>query len=304
MDLFDTIRLCNNLNQYLSAPRFWLPCNVVILATYIKKNKTTQDKIEKLITTENARAYLRNIRFYENLYNIPQHTTRMKEGISYSPLTIIDTHNTVNIATDTITSCIKNNINKDDLVCELDNVIGELHDNVCSHGKTFGFSMAQVYRERIDFAISDLGGGFLKVLQRAGVPNINNDLDAIKWCLIKNNTSTKFENREELDDPWRQSVPWDLIGQSPMGNYSFHEEDNHQGLGLDALLELHKKFSDSKLQIASGKIGVEYRNGDIYRTDSNVEWEGVAINLTIPTNKTSCYNTTNNDLDEILNMIG
>ena len=253
MDLFGTIRLCNNLNQNLSTPNFWLPCNVVILASYIKKNLIPLSDINRMITDLKARAYLRNIRFYETLYNIPLHTTRMMEGISYSPLTTIDTHDTVNLATNTITSCIKNNINKD-LVCELGNVIGELHDNVCSHGKTIGFSMAQVYTDRIEFAIADLGGGFLKVLKKANVPDINTDSDAIKWCLIKNNTSTKFENRE---DPWRQRIPWDLVGQSPMGNYHFQEEDNHQGLGLAALLELHQKFSDSRLQIASGKIGLE-----------------------------------------------
>lgn len=201
----------------------------------------------------------------------------------------------------TVTSCIQNHLNDNNLVGQLANVICELHDNVCSHGKSFGFSMAQVYTDRIEFAIADLGGGFLRVLQKAGVPGITTDLEAIQWCLKKNNTSTKYEKHDDFE----QSLPEDFMGISPMGcNSRFRTEDNHQGLGLDFLVDLHKKFSRSILQIASGKICVEFRNGTILKTDSDLEWKGVAINLTIPIDKTSCYNADISELDEILNMIG
>lgn len=303
MDLFGIIRLCNDLEKGLNVdlPRFLLPCNIVVLSTYIKKNQTPKNKIDGLINNT-AKEYLYNIGFYKELYQVPLNTRQRNSGYTYSPLTLIDFHDNVNTATTTVTSCIQNHLNDNNLVGQLANVICELHDNVCSHGKSFGFSMTQVYiNDRIEFAIADLGGGFLQVLQRAGVPNVTTDLEAIKWCLQKNNTSTKYEKHDDFE----QSLPEDFIGVSPMGcNSRFRTEDNHQGLGLDFLVDLHKKFSRSILQIASGKICVEFRNGNIHKTDSDLEWKGVAINLTIPTNKTPCYNTTNNDLDEILNMIG
>ncbi len=303
MDLFGIIRLCNNMEKGLNVvlPTFWLPCNIVVLSTYIKKNQTPKNKIDGLINNT-TKEYLYNIGFYKELYQVPLNTSQRNSGYTYSPLTLIDFHDNVNTATTNVTSCIQNHLNNDNLVGQLVNVICELHDNVCSHGKSFGFSMTQVYmNDRIEFAIADLGGGFLRVLQRAGVPEITTDLEAIQWCLQKNNTSTKYEKHDDFE----QSLPEDFIGVSPMGaNNRFRTEDNHQGLGLDFLVDLHKNFSDSKLQIASGKIGVEYRNGTIYRKDSNVKWEGVAINLTIPINKTPCYNTNISELDEILNKIG
>lgn len=108
---------------------------------------------------------------------------------------------------------MRNNINAQELLRSLTNVVGELHDNVCSHGKTFGFSMAQVCKDVAEFCIADLGGGFLKVLNRVHVPGISSDHDAIKWCLCRNNTSTSYEQR----DPWEQSLPPDFSGVNPMG---------------------------------------------------------------------------------------
>lgn len=303
MDLFGIIRLCNNMEKGLKVvlPTFWLPCNTVVLSTYIKKkNQTPKNEIDGLINNT-AKEYLYNIGFYKELYQVPLNTRQRNSGYTYSPLTLIDFHYNVNTATTTVTSCIQNHLNDKNLVGQLANVICELHDNVCSHGKSFGFSMAQVYTDRIEFAIADLGGGFLRVLQRAGVPEITTDLEAIQWCLQKNNTSTKYEKHDDFE----QSLPEDFMGISPMGcNSRFRTEDNHQGLGLDFLVDLHKKFSDSKLQIASGEMGVEYKNGAICRKDSNLKWEGVAINLTIPLDKRPCYNTDISELDEILNMIG
>lgn len=302
MDLFGIIRLCNNMEKGLKVvlPDFWLPCNTVVLSTYIKKKQTPKNEIDGLINIT-PKEYLYNIGFYKELYHVPLNTRQRNSGYTYSPLTLIDFHDNVNTATTTVTSCIRNHLKDNNLVGQLANVICELHDNVCSHGKSFGFSMAQVYTDRIEFAIADLGGGFLRVLQRAGVPEITTDLEAIQWCLQKNNTSTKYEKHDDFE----QSLPEDFMGISPMGcNSRFRTEDNHQGLGLDFLVDLHKKFSDSKLQIASGEMGVEYKNGAICRKDSNLKWEGVAINLTIPLDKTSCYNTDISELDEILNLIG
>lgn len=302
MDLFGIIRLCNNMEKgsKVVLPTFWLPCNIVVLSTHIKKNRIQKNEINGLINNP-TKEYLHNIGFYKELYQVPLNTSQRNSGYTYSPLTLIDFHDNVNTATTTVTSCIQSHLNDNNLVGQLANVICELHDNVCSHGKSFGFSMAQVYKDRIEFAIADLGGGFLRVLQRAGVPGITTDLEAIKWCLQKNNTSTKYEKHNDFE----QSLPEDFMGISPMGcNSRFRTEDNHQGLGLDFLVDLHKKFSRSILQIASGKICVEFRNGTILKTDSDLEWKGVAINLTIPIDKTPCYNTDISELDEILNMIG
>ena len=77
-------------------------------------------------------------------------------------------------------------------------VIGELHDNVWSHGNSFGFSIAQKYKDKIIFAVVDTGLGFKKVLNNANIEDINSDIDAIEWCLQKGNTSTQSKIEDEI----------------------------------------------------------------------------------------------------------
>lgn len=68
MDLFGIIRLCNDLEKGLNVdlPRFLLPCNIVVLSTYIKKNQTPKNKIDGLINNT-AKEYLYNIGFYNRV---------------------------------------------------------------------------------------------------------------------------------------------------------------------------------------------------------------------------------------------
>ncbi|MDO9316599.1 MAG: hypothetical protein Q7V56_00160 [Gammaproteobacteria bacterium] len=70
------------------------------------------------------------------------------------------------------------------------NVVGELHDNVWSHGKSTGFSMAQKFKVPyeedyfIEFALADMGLGLRGEMIRAG-KEVSSHEAAIEWCLKK-----------------------------------------------------------------------------------------------------------------------
>lgn len=102
---------------------------------------------------------------------------RKNAGNTYSPLVLLENPEMTEQATGEINSCIRRLFDKDGYgvfvrsMCEL---VGDLLDNVWSHGKSTGFSMAQRWsnssnRFHFEFAVSDCGYGFLRELQRAGM---------------------------------------------------------------------------------------------------------------------------------------
>lgn len=175
------------------------------------------------------------------------------------------------------------------------NVIGELHDNVWSHGKACGFSMIQNYRSYISFALADSGKGFLRVLQEAGVPGINTHMDALKWCLKAGNSSTSFRH----EDPWAQSIPWDCNDSPiPAQVKTFEDEDHHEGLGLSLLINLITRTS-GYLDIISGNAQYEIRDGcRVAETAPVHPWQGVIIRFDIPC--ASIRQQENQEVDSLL----
>ena len=154
-------------------------------------------------------------------------------------------------------------------------VIGELHDNVWSHGNSFGFSIAQKYKDKIIFAVVDTGLGFKKVLNNANIEDINSDIDAIEWCLQKGNTSTQ----SKIEDEWAQARPSDMI-DNPFKDTSIstksQNENHHEGLGLFKLMDLVKK-TNGYVEILSGDAVKIVSGPHEYDVSSKISWQGVAI---------------------------
>ncbi|ATD64319.1 hypothetical protein CGZ65_01430 [Neisseria weixii] len=147
------------------------------IAAHLKKNPITLDCFQ--VQSESIQSYLATIGFNEALWNIPCTNYRHNIGSTYSVLTLLDNEEATDSANTQIISCISNfttNYQSEGLN-SLKEVIGEVHDNVWSHGKSTGFSMTQLYKKagKIEFALADLGGGFLKELNRVNLPISTHD---------------------------------------------------------------------------------------------------------------------------------
>ncbi len=166
---------------------------------------------------------------------------------------------------------------------EIDYAVGELHDNVISHSGGAGFSTAQVYNRndhhQLSIAVVDSGNGLLREVHRK-VPEITSHSDAIRWCLIKGNTTARPEPE------FGQRRPGDYEGMdNPYGDQVEirRREVHHKGDGLWHLSELvqavHGNFwiwsgNAHYLLQSDGQGGYQgiIRNTDFY-------WNGVAIEV-------------------------
>ncbi|HID8167779.1 hypothetical protein ACQKEC_14420 [Serratia marcescens] len=212
---------------------------------------------------------------------------RINVGTNYSLVTALQNVEAVDTATSSINSCVRRLTFPDRVdyprgVTELTHVIGELHDNVWSHGRSTGFSFAQRWavprtnrtEHFIEFALADCGLGFLRELNRANIPNINSHQDAIDWCIQEGNSS----KHADLKDDWEQQVPDDFMGGSMFGKGVAVKEksNNHQGLGLAHLMKLVKTY-EGELQLATGNVCLQANGDAVSYTELPVEWPGVAI---------------------------
>lgn len=205
---------------------------------------------------------------------------RVHAGQNYSPLVLLDTPELAERAIGEINGCIRRLFPEDEYskfvasICEL---VGDLLDNVWSHGKSSGFSMAQRWGGDRDgfffeFAIADCGLGFLRELRRVGIPGINGHRDAIAWCIQKGNSTKK-----RLVDPWAQRLPSDVMGNPMPGLGVVVESDNHHlGLGLAKLVAATERFK-GRLWLASGDalLNIHPHRGRTYE-NIDIEWQGVA----------------------------
>ena len=256
-------------------PGYW-----VIVATLAKQKKYTASNI--VFHNDYQERYASAIALHENLVDSEVYTKhRMGKGRAYSPLTQLRSKHDVNMASSMINGSIRHQcgeITGHPGVVGLCNIVGELHDNVWSHGQSTGFSLSQAYQGQIEFALADMGLGLKGEMARTGI-KIASDKDAIDWCMLRGN-STKLNNRET--DEWSQRVTDDLIGRSPFGDNisTFDSENNHQGLGLAKLKELVMKYN-GHLVIASGNSLYSYNNYSSTArnnyTNLNDYWQGVAI---------------------------
>lgn len=208
---------------------------------------------------------------------------RINKGANYSPLAVLDAEEKTNEATHDVAGCIRTWFNGSGLepfAAELCDVVGDLHDNVWSHAKSPGISMAQKWCQQesncLEFALADAGYGFLAELERSGVKNKTGIVDAegaIAWCIVRGNSSKIKE-----EDPWTQRLPEDAMG-NPIGPIAKikTKENNHLGLGLAKLVELVTKFK-GQLWLASGDamLTIDSKGGRKYQR-LPFNWKGVLL---------------------------
>ena len=206
--------------------------------------------------------------------------SRKRAGENYSPLVLLESREETDGATGEINRCIRGLFGEEQYaefvssICEL---VGDLLDNVWAHGKATGFSMAQKWSDSpgflFEFAVADCGYGFLRELQRVGIPNIADDQAAIEWCIQPGN-STKKRNVDE----WEQRLPPDVMG-NPMGRFGrvVESDSHHMGLGLAKLISAVDQFH-GRCWLASGS-SMLCITPDGRRTYTNIPipWKGVAI---------------------------
>lgn len=212
---------------------------------------------------------------------------RINQGTRYCPLTVIADRSDVDKATADVTGCVRAQFSKEGLtpfVAELCDVIGDLHDNVWSHGESTGISAAQRWHKPyaadgvdcIEFALADCGVGFLRELRRAGIAQrlgIADHEAAIAWCIEKGHSS-----KQDDDDEWMQRLPDDAMG-NPIGRGARAKvsENHHVGIGLFKLTSLVGRYR-GQLWLASGDAMLKVdADGAVNYIQTAVPWNGVSL---------------------------
>lgn len=287
----------------LNQEDFLKPSYLVAMAAYIRKSNIPAEHFQ---ISSKHQSYLETIGFI-NLWGNHDKRNRPNLGINYSMLTLLENEEVVDIANTQIISCINHFTNNDKSsgIASLKEVIGELHDNIWSHGRSTGFSMAQKYNDgKIEIAVADCGLGFLSELQRIGM-NIASHKEALEWCIQKGNSSKKVES--ERHDDWGQQLPADIIGGSPMGKYGrYRKENNHMGLGLDKLIQLIMMYKGT-LQIISGNAYLSITPSDNriqIQEYQDFSWQGVVIVFELKLQALQqIHHDDNNGIQEILDFL-
>ncbi|MDZ4202930.1 MAG: hypothetical protein U1C96_12385 [Gallionella sp.] len=259
-------------NNYLS-PGFW--------TAYIARARARNLTLENLAIPNGTLGYAKAIAIEQALGQADTYLhERIRAGANYSPLVLLESREETDGATGEINQCIRGLFGEPEYVgfvssmCEL---VGDLLDNVWSHGKATGFSMAQKWRDPpdgflLEFAVADCGYGFLRELQRVGKP-ITDDRAAIEWCIQPGN-STKKRNADE----WEQRLPPDVMG-NPMGSFGrvVETDNHHMGLGLAKLITAVEQFH-GWCWLASGNamLCIDPSGQRTYVT-LPIPWQGVAL---------------------------
>lgn len=260
-------------NDYYCAPGFW--------TAYVARARRRGLALGDLPIPGATHGYARAIEIEHALGQADTYPyERRGAGTNYSSLVLLETVEETDHATREINSCIRGLFGEPEYemfvsrMCEL---VGDLLDNVWSHGKSTGFSMAQKWKNDDGFcfelAVADCGLGFLRELRRVGIPGIANDADAIAWCIEKGH-STKKKTVDDL----AQRLPADMMGNPIPGVGHVVESDNHHlGLGLAKLVENVERF-EGWLWLASGGSMLVIRPGrERVIEDIRVPWQGVAL---------------------------
>jgi hypothetical protein len=211
---------------------------------------------------------------------------RLREGERYSTLQHLDQREATDSATRSINQCLRQFIGEqfpDRFVRQLCDVVGDLHDNVWSHGEGSGFSMAQRWNvprsegqdEYLEFALADVGRGFLRELRRVGMADIEGDTGAIAWCIQEGHSSKRLRR----EDDWEQTLPEDA-DRMPMPGAGVRRDtggNHHMGLGLHKFIDLARR-AHGRLWLATGSSMLEIApDGSRRYHDLDVPWQGVAL---------------------------
>ncbi|MEE4223200.1 hypothetical protein V2I93_18965 [Pseudomonas viridiflava] len=274
--------------------RYYSPGFIAAFAAYLTYKRVNQDSV--VFDNENHEGYFSAVGLAKAVWGVDDYLyERRNAGVNYAPLTPLASQDDVDKATAQINSCLRSfaksgpvDYGRSPAFKELTHVVGEMHDNVWSHGLNTGFSIAQRHAIRnghgyvLEFSLADCGMGFLDELKRsrtAGANGIQCDRDAVEWCVQEGNSS----KLAKLQDEWAQSVPEDHLGTSPFGDVGVALSGNgnhHQGLGLAKLVELAKSY-EGVLNIASGDCLMMLRRGESRFRKLSQPWRGVAVSLSI-----------------------
>lgn len=205
----------------------------------------------------------------------PIHVQGYLHGRAYSPLEWLHSHEHVHRCNETIGRLLESQLVGDRnrmLRRSLNKIVGELHDNVASHSRGKGFSAAQVYPDRIEYAIADAGCGFLFNAHRM-VPWIRTDFDAVAWAFVRGTTSASVQTYSELG--LQRGIGGDAFGSQAS------DGDEHAGWGLDELKGMIDQ-TNGDLWVASGNAGLRYSAGTWLPYTLPIPWGGVFIELAVP----------------------
>jgi len=205
----------------------------------------------------------------------PVHVQGHLHGRTYSPLEWLHSHEHVHRCNETIGRLFENQLSGShnrSLRRSLNKIVGELHDNVASHSRGKGFSAAQVYLNRIEYAIADAGCGFLFNARRM-VPSLRSDFEGIAWAFVRGNTSAPALTHAGLG-------PQRGFARNEYGS-SASDGDEHAGWGLDELRSMIDQ-TNGDLRVASGSSGLRYSAGTWMPYTLPVPWNGVFIEFEVP----------------------
>jgi len=217
--------------RYIYSPGCW-----VLLSAFACYHRIAEDKI--IFHKDGKKGYASAIGFSRAIWGRDTFAyERKNEGRNYSPLVNLENQESTDAATEAINNCIRHYFDGEHagFVNDLCDLVGDLHDNVWSHGLASGFSMAQKTKVPntendyyFEFALADHGMGLLKELKRVG-ETADNDQEAIEWCIQKGHSTKKARSA----DDWAQTMPTDMIGNPLRGVEQVRLSDNHHmGLGL------------------------------------------------------------------------
>lgn len=291
-------------------PGYW-----VALVAYCRFNKIGFDQIH--FVNNSAKRYASAIALNKALEGVDNYQYKRKNsGINYCELVHLENELETDRAAQTINSCIRDLFWDEDnglslFVKDLIAVVGDLHDNVWSHGKSSGFSMAQKWKKRgpkegqfwFEFALADCGLGFLRELRSVGL-DIDDDQQAIAWCIEEGNSSKKLSSKQ---DEWSQKLPADMQGNPipGIGNVVV-SENHHMGLGLAKLVALVYRYKGN-LWLTSGKktLIIEPNGRKVYKNNKQ-NWQGVAIACRFDTEKAQSYVTQveDEDIASLIDLLG
>ena len=298
--------------------RYYSPGFIAAFAAYLTSKQVHQESV--VFDNDGHKAYFSAVGLGKAVWGVDDYQfQRRNAGVNYAMLTPLASQDAVETATAQINGCLRayastdaGDYSRSPAFKELTHVVGELHDNVWSHGLNTGFSVAQRQSignsgdHAIEFSLADCGMGFLEELRRARLASKNGiqcDKDAIEWCIREGNSS----KLAAAQDDWAQSVPDDFIGTNPFGAIALVTGANgnhHQGLGLAKLVELAKSYR-GVLHIASGSCLMSMRLG--YNASFRVlkqPWKGVAISLSLK--ESSLISATEDvaeDVQDIMNQL-
>lgn len=290
LSLADLLNAVNNLhlfhdeeyNELYLESGFYTPGYIVALTAFLHLHKVDMRGFD---SHPDISGYLKAMDLSSALWGVTDYSlNRCNQGSNYSIITPLHTSEIVDVATESINGCIRSltQTNESQGINDLFHVVGELHDNVWSHGLSSGFSMAQKIRvpnsngtdHYFEFALADHGMGFLAEMKRSK-KGVTTHKEAIEWCIVEGN-STKHS--DDIDD-WAQTFPADLLGNNPIGDNEpmRHESNHHQGLGLAHLVKLVRKYN-GKLYLISGDVCFHIdTKGKEEFLNLQKDWKGVAI---------------------------